>query len=114
MKPEIVEYIRYRIGQSKEALEVARLSLEYGYPRSAVNRIYYACFYVVSALLLTEGLHSAKHAGVRSLFDQHWIKPGRLPVKMSHFYRDLFKYRQQGDYQHLIDFSQEEIGRAHV
>ena len=87
MKPEIVEYIRYRIEQSTEAFEVAKLSLENGLLRSSVNRLYYACFYVVSALLLCEDHRSSKHSGVRALFDRHWIKPGRLPVEMAQFYR---------------------------
>ncbi len=109
MNPEIVGYVRYRLEQSEESLEVARLSLENGHLRSAVNRVYYACFYAVSALLLCEGFRSSKHAGIRALFDRHWIKPGRLPVEMAQFYRDLLKYRHQGDYEHLVSFAHDEV-----
>ncbi|HIJ64850.1 MAG TPA: HEPN domain-containing protein [Candidatus Hydrogenedentes bacterium] len=103
------EYVRYRLDQSRESLQAAEACLQSGYLRSAVNRVYYACFYAVSALLLAEGFRSAKHTGVRSLFDRHWIKNGRLPIEMAHFYRDLFKYRHQGDYEDLISFAHDEV-----
>jgi len=41
-----------------------------------VNRLYYACFYAVSALLIQQGLSSSKHTGVRSLFNRHYVKTG--------------------------------------
>ena len=109
MKPETAEYVRYRTGQSQEALGAAGLCLEKGHLHSAVNRLYYACFYSVSALLLCEDFQSSKHTGIRSLFDLHWIKPGRLPVEMARFYRDLFKYRHQGDYEDMVSFSRDEV-----
>lgn len=109
MKPEILEYVRYRTEQSTEALAAAKLSLENGLLRSSVNRLYYACFYVVSALLLCEDHRASKHSGVRALFDRYWIKPRRLPVKMAQFYRDVFKHRHQGDYEHLVSFTRDEV-----
>jgi len=44
-------YIRYRLGRAREALDEARLLLEADHLATAVTRIYYACFYAVSALL---------------------------------------------------------------
>jgi len=74
-----------------------------------VTRIYYACFYAVSALLLTESQSSPKHSGVRSLFDQSWIATGRLPKDMGRFYRRLFDARQRGDYDDLATFDPAEV-----
>ena len=110
MKPDIEEYIRFRTVRATETLEDARLVLDKGHLHSAVNRLYYACFYIVSALLLTEGSSSGKHSGVRSLFDRCWIKTGRLPQRMSEFYRTLFNFRQQADYADRITFSLEDVG----
>jgi uncharacterized protein (UPF0332 family) len=92
-----------------EALEAAKTTLESGHLHSAVNRIYYSCFYSVSALLVTEGHSSSKHSGVRSLFNQHWIKTGRLPVEMSAIYQDCFVNRQQGDYDDFVTFVPEDV-----
>lgn len=59
--------VAYRLRRSHEALEEARLLADHGHSNAAVNRLYYACFYAVSALLSSRGLSSARHSGVRSL-----------------------------------------------
>lgn len=109
MNPETAAYVRYRRSLAYETLDAAKLTLAGGHLRSAVNRLYYACFYAVSALLFAEGHASSKHSGVRSLFNQHWIRPGRLPAEMSSLYRDLFNYRQQGDYDDFVEFATEDV-----
>jgi len=107
--PEERAYIRYRLGRAREALEEAKLLLEADHLATAVTRIYYACFYVVSALLLSEGKSSTKHSGVRALFDQHWVKPGRVSKELGRFYRDMFERRQESDYVDLISYKREEV-----
>lgn len=109
MTPETAVYVRYRTALARENLAVAKLALMDGHLCSAVNRLYYACFYMVSALLFMEGHASSKHSGIRSLFNRHWIKTGRLPVEMSSFYRDLFNRRQQGDYDDFVDFACDDV-----
>jgi len=111
MKPEQVELVRYRIARAKESLEEARLLFDSGHLHTAANRIYYACFYAVSALLFTDGLSSAKHSGVRTLFDQHWIKTGRLPKHLGRSYRRFYEMRQKGDYADLVAFEANEVER---
>ncbi len=108
MKPEVAELVRYRLARARESFAEAELLLANDHVRTAVNRLYYACFYAVSALLLTEGHSSSKHSGVRALFDQHWIVPGRLPRDIGRFYRQLFDARQKGDYADLVTFDRAE------
>ncbi len=109
MKPEKTDYVRHRMALAREALEVAETALAQNHLHSCVNRLYYACFYAVSALLFAEGHTASKHSGIRSLFNRHWIKTGRLPVEMSRFYRDLFNHRQEGDYGDFTEFAQDEV-----
>jgi len=71
--------IAYRVARAEESLDEARLLLDAGHLNTAVNRLYYACFYAVSALLMSEGHGSAKHSGIRSLFDAHWVNPHVSP-----------------------------------
>lgn len=104
MTPETTELVRYRLVRAAESLAEAKLLFENDHVQTAVNRMYYACFYAVSALLLTEGYSSPKHSGIRALFDQHWIAPGRLPKHMGRLYRRLFDSRQQADYTDLSTF----------
>jgi len=58
------DLIRYKISRAEETLDEARVMLQTSHPYGAANRIYYACFYVVTALLLTQSLSSSKHSGV--------------------------------------------------
>ena len=44
------DYINYRINKGKEALADALLLIEEERWNSSINRLYYSCFYTVSAL----------------------------------------------------------------
>ena len=109
MKPEKTQYIQYRVARARETLNDARLLISDGSLHSAVNRLYYACFYIVSALLLTQGLSSSRHSGVRSLFVKHWVNSGVFPKAMGRFYHHLFERRQISDYKDLVVFTREDV-----
>ena len=63
------DLIRYKLNRAEETLAEAKLMIQSNHPYGATNRIYYACFYAVTALLLTRNLSSSKHSGVVSLFN---------------------------------------------
>lgn len=42
--------VTYRIQRSKETMLEARLMINEGYLNGAINRLYYACYYIVIAL----------------------------------------------------------------
>lgn len=109
MTPEQIALIRHRMERAGESLEEARLLLDAGRINGSVNRLYYACFYAVSALLLTQGQSSSKHSGVRALFDREWVNTGKVPREVGRFYRKLFNSRQQGDYGDLVQFQEPEV-----
>ena len=109
MTLEQVDLVRHRLVRGRESLEEARLLLESGHLNGCVNRLYYACFYAVTALLLTRELSSSKHSGVRSLFDREWVNKGDVPVESGRFYRRLFNSRQRSDYDDLVEFQEEEV-----
>jgi len=98
MNGQSADLIAYRLERARETLEDARLLADHGHANSAVNRLYYACFYAVSALLYSKGLSATKHSGVRSLFGQHFVKTGLISKELAALYNDLSEYRQQGDY----------------
>jgi uncharacterized protein (UPF0332 family) len=104
MKAETKTLVEYRLGRAHESLEEAHILLERGHINTFVNRLYYACFYAVSALLLTRGLSSVRHSGVRSLFHQNFVKPGLVAIELAQLYDTLFDNRQKGDYADLIRF----------
>lgn len=101
--------LRLLILRARETLAEAEPLNRAGFRFGATNRPYYACFYAVTALLQMEGFSSHKHSGVISLFDQYWIKPGRLPITMGRFYRKLFELRHQGDYANMVPLDEVNI-----
>jgi len=111
MKPEELAYIKHRLSKAEETVGEAELLLACDYLAGTVNRLYYACFYAVTALLFSEGLSSSKHSGVISLFERHWVRAGKLPGEMGKFYRSMFDRRQQGDYKDFTLFEKTDVAR---
>jgi uncharacterized protein len=96
---EIKILINYRMEQAHIALEDAKVLLANHRPTmSTVNRLYYAMFYAVSALLQTIGKVSSKHSGAISLFDREFVKPGTFPRSLSEDIHEAFDLRQKSDY----------------
>jgi len=64
--------------KSDEALASAELELNAGHTNFAVNRLYYACFYAVTALLLCDGKQFVRHSTVKSEFVRTYSRPDAL------------------------------------
>ena len=84
--------------KAEESLASAQLELNAGHTNFAVNRLYYACFYAVTALLLRDGKQFVRHSAVKSEYIRTYIKSTRIDVKWNKFYQKLFDDRQESDY----------------
>jgi uncharacterized protein (UPF0332 family) len=103
------DLIKYRREKAAKALDDARLLVEGKRLFSSVNRIYYALFYEVIALLKARGLSSSKHTGVRALFNEHFVRTGIVDVEIGKFYSQMFDFRQEGDYDDFVYFEEEKV-----
>ncbi len=103
------EIVRYRLQRANEALEDAQILANSGRWNTCVNRLYYACFYAISALLLQRELSSTRHTGIRSLFNRHYVKTGKIPRELAKVYNDLFERRQESDYLDFVSFEEEQV-----
>jgi uncharacterized protein (UPF0332 family) len=65
------DLIQYRLKRAREALEEALLMKQEAHWNTCANRLYYACFYAVTALLAKEDLVAAE--GVKP---QLWQQKG--------------------------------------
>src|SRR4030042_4353259 len=104
--PSNRDLVFYRLQRARESLEDARILADAKRWNPSVNRRYYACFYAVSALLAEEGFSSSRHAGVRSLFNQHFVNTGKVAKDNAWIYNDLFEGRQEGDYVDFVRFDE--------
>lgn len=109
MTDEERSLMAYRISRAHEAIEEARILFNSGHINAYVNRLYYACFYATSALLLTRNLSTSKHGYLRSLLHREFIKTGTLPQEMGEHFDLLFNNRQKGDYADLIVFKADDV-----
>ena len=106
---EKTEYVKYRIDSAFNAFEAAKVLAENGFWNSAVNRLYYAVFYAVNALLVQNEIHATSHSGTRSQFTLHYIKTGKLDKKFGKLLTELYDWRQKGDYENIFDYNAESV-----
>lgn len=109
MTQEEKALIAYRLECAQEALQEAKLLLEKDRLRGYVNRLYYACFYAVSALLLTRNLSTSRHGYLRSLMHREFVKADVIPQQLGKHFDMLFENRQEGDYGDFTTFKKEDV-----
>ena len=90
--------VEFRLEKAQRAYEQACGVEEKGYWETIANRLYYAAYNAVSALLIAYGYSAQSHSGVIHLFGQHFIKTGILSRERGKLYHDLFTMRLTGDY----------------
>jgi len=100
---------RYWWSKALDSLASARRETEAGSYAFAMNRLYYAAFYGVSAALLERGQSFKKHSGVRPAFHRQFIKTNLLDMKWGRLYDRLFEDRQEGDYVVFVSFEPEYV-----
>ena len=71
--------VTLRMEAAQRAIEDARLLMESGSIRGAVNRAYYAMFYAASALAVSNNSGTfSKHAGLIAYIHREWVHTGKL------------------------------------
>lgn len=75
----------------------------------AMQRLYYACFYMASALLISAGLKSQTHNGVVGQLGMHYVSQGLLTKEEGRLYSRLLQNRITGDYNDFFDFTEEDV-----
>lgn len=108
-KEGLNQIIKYWTEKSDESLKSAENELKAEHLSFSVNRIYYSCFYIVSAFLLQKGFMFKKHSGVRASFHEHLVKSGFVGMEEGKFYDKLFTARMKGDYVEFTHFEKEEV-----
>ena len=65
---------------------------------AAANRLYYALFHAVSALLINDGHNVKSHRGVMALFGEYYIRTGIFDRADGSLLSDLVIMRDNADY----------------
>lgn len=64
---DLQDLAKYRITRAKETLNEVSILIENKLWNTAVNRLYYACYYAVMALLIKKGIKTRTHMGARQM-----------------------------------------------
>ena len=100
---ERVDIVRYRLENAHSTLDEVATHIDNGFYNTAISRMYYACYYAVSALLIANRITTKSHDGVKQMFSLHFIKAGKVDTKYGRFYSTLFQKRITGDYEDLFN-----------
>lgn len=110
---ERYDIVSYRIENAIRTIGEIENLVALKYYNTAANRLYYACYYAVCALLIANKLNTKSHDGVKQMFSLYFIKTGILPKHFSVIYSALFKQRLSGDYDDMFDTPPETISELY-
>ena len=109
MKKTTEDLIQFRLERSADTINEAMALAALEHWNGAVNRLYYAAFYAVSALLLRKDVYTKSHSGLKSKFHQELILTEELSKEYGVIFDQLFDLRGNGDYGDFIEFDKTKI-----
>jgi len=90
--------------KARRALRTARLNLEDGDGDGAINRAYYAAFYMASAALELAGETPRTHKGTQARFWKIFVETGRFPSDLGGLLSRAQEQREKADYDAMTRF----------
>ena len=101
--------VQFRIVKAKNTFSEIALLTNHALWQNAANRLYYACYYAVTALLIHHGIETKTHQGIINQMGLHFVLTGILSQKEGMLFKDLFELRQECDYADWIVINKEDI-----
>jgi uncharacterized protein (UPF0332 family) len=91
--------VTYRLERARKTLEEAKYMRKGDFFNAAVNRLYYACYYAATALLLARNIEANTHSGVKTMLSFHFVRTGLLSLEDGTTFSNLFDKRRSSDYE---------------
>ena len=109
MKRTVEEIVAFRLEKSVIDFDAANALAAVQNWSGVVNRLYYAAFHAVSALMLQSGIRVKSHSGAKAMLDLHFVKTGTLSIEWGKFYASLFTDRNDSDYEDFAVFTPDDV-----
>lgn len=103
------DIVSYRIERAYTALEQAKLNLEMNCLEVTANRLYYAAYYVVSALLIANKITAHSHEGNVTQFGLKFVKTGKVDREDGKLLSHLLTMRLKGDYSDRFGLTETDV-----
>lgn len=101
--------VTYRLEKSYKSLQQAKGVVDKGYWEVVANRLYYAAYYAVSALLIANKYTAKTHEGFIQVFGLNFIKTGIVNNELGKTYSKLFSLRLTGDYEDHYNLEESDV-----
>lgn len=106
---EIDAIVFYRKKRSYAALQEANDATRDEHWNLVIQRLYYAVYYMASALLIKNKISAQTHNGVVGQIGLHFVSAGKLTKEDGRLYSRLLQNRITGDYNDFFDFTEEDV-----
>ena len=103
------DIVAYRIERAQTALEQAKLNFKLNCLEVTANRLYYAAYYVVSALLIANKIPAHSHEGNVTQFGLHFVKTGKVDREDGKLLSHLLTMRLKGDYSDRFGLTEADV-----
>ena len=104
-----VDIVKYRLENAFNTLSEVESHRKNGFYNTAVNRMYYACYYAARAILTAYHIEAKSHEGVRQQLGLNFVLMGKISEEQGRFYSRLFSKRTTGDYDDFINHTLETV-----
>ena len=101
--------VALELKKARETYEDISILLNANRLNGAANRMYYAVFHAVCALLINDGHQVNTHKGSHALFSLNYIKTGIFPKEYGLLYNQLQTMREESDYNCAYDVDIDEL-----
>lgn len=108
MQPEKIQLSKYRIERANEDILTAKVNLENGLYKGAVNRSYYAIFHAIRAVNALDGFDASKHSSVIAHFNQFHVHTGNFDKNTYKIIDSAYRIREKCDYSDFFIVSKKE------
>lgn len=103
------QVVIYRLEKAEKTMSDAEKVIGLGLWTTGANRLYYATYYAVSALLIANGYMAKTHEGIIRMFNQHFVVNGKVDRDLGRQYNILFTMRLTGDYGDCFELQEKDV-----
>lgn len=102
---------QYRLQEAEDSLKAARYCLQENLYKDCINRLYYAAFYGVKAVLALGTVDFKRHKDVVAYFNQHYVASSIFSREIGRRLATLKQLREKSDYDDFYIASREQAER---
>lgn len=95
--------------KSDKMVDEVRHLVDYSMWSLAANRLYYALFHAVTAMLISDNHPVGTHRGAINNFSLYYVKTGIFTREEGKLYSQLQQLRDDGDYNCAVDVDRDDV-----